>query len=207
MWDDVCGWARPRLALLAGGELAGADRRKVERHLIVCADCRSRLASLRESLGALHRLASHPPLSADAPSLWPALARQLREERRPASTASLWTRPAPWIGLSLAASVLVATASSSWLASHPSRRSPATVADSRPSPAPAAPASHRASRAVSEVNYTADAPVPRRPEPESLAQAPNPNPGRHGHGNGNGNGNHAPSAPPAGVRPPAEPTH
>jgi len=39
---------------MAGGELAGHDRRKTERHLIGCPDCRKHLDSLHAALGALH---------------------------------------------------------------------------------------------------------------------------------------------------------
>jgi anti-sigma factor RsiW len=105
MWDSTCRWARPRLALLAGGELTGDDRRKAERHLITCGDCRSRLGSLRESLGALQLVATESAPSPEAPSLWPALARQMREARHPEPTVFAF-RPM-WMGLGIAASALM----------------------------------------------------------------------------------------------------
>ena len=53
-----CRWVRDRLPLLSGGELIGADRRKVERHLIACAGCRRHERSLSDALGALQAAAS-----------------------------------------------------------------------------------------------------------------------------------------------------
>lgn len=78
-----CRWICDRLPLLAGGELTGADRRKVERHLIACPGCRLHRESLAGALGVLHTAAGHSPVGveAGAPSLWPALARQIREAR------------------------------------------------------------------------------------------------------------------------------
>src|SRR6478736_4011665 len=83
-----CRWVRDRLPLLAGGELMGADRRKVERHLIACAGCRQHERSLVGALGVLQAVAAQSPAAGadEAPSLWPALARQIRESRHePAS--------------------------------------------------------------------------------------------------------------------------
>jgi anti-sigma factor RsiW len=84
---QACRWVRDRLPLFEGGELTGTERRKVERHLIGCPDCRRCGASLAEALGALHAAAACASVSADAPTLWPALQRQIREarhQRRPA---------------------------------------------------------------------------------------------------------------------------
>ncbi len=52
MWikTDGCEWSLKRLPLLADDELIGADRRRVERHLIGCASCRERLESHRATL-------------------------------------------------------------------------------------------------------------------------------------------------------------
>jgi len=111
MWNNACRWARPRLALLAGGELVGDDRRKAERHLIVCGECRGRLESLRSAMGALGTL-SLVGVSAESPSLWPALARQIRESRHP-EPASFSFRPM-WMGLGIAASAVVALGVASW---------------------------------------------------------------------------------------------
>lgn len=105
--DSSCRWVERRLPLLAGGELLGHERRRAERHVIGCASCRGRLASHRESLDALRSAGLDDPVAPDSPSLWPALARQIRETRRPAPSwgfprAEAWT----WARLGLAAGVL-----------------------------------------------------------------------------------------------------
>jgi hypothetical protein len=108
-----CRWVRDRLPLLAGGELAGGDRRKVERHLLACPGCRERKASLVGALAALHAAAGHSPAGvgvgtgAEAPSLWPALARQIREARHeptPLAFPSLFSGPREWVEMSLSMS-------------------------------------------------------------------------------------------------------
>lgn len=203
MWDDACRWARPRLPLMAGGELAGHDRRKAERHLIGCPDCRKHLDSLHEALGALHALASAPAPAAEAPSLWPALARQIRETRRPAPSfwATLGLRPVGWLGAALAASLLVVVvAAGSWSLAHYYRgQKPqmASLPNSRPRPAVV----HRAPAApeVRETVRVAEASATSRPEAESVAQAaPSPakTPARRGA-----------NTPAVVNRPPSEPTH
>ncbi len=123
MWNDSCRWARERLPLLAGGELAGTDRRRTERHLIGCADCRGRLASMNTSLDVLRAAAAQPSISRDAPSLWPALARQIRESRRP--EPSFWSqfeiRPfaSGWVPAGIAAGLLLAGGLvASWASSY-----------------------------------------------------------------------------------------
>jgi anti-sigma factor RsiW len=78
-----CRWVRARLPLLAGDELAGSERRRVERHLLGCSDCRQRRVVLTNALDVLHAAAAQSPVEPEAPSLWPALARQIRESRRP----------------------------------------------------------------------------------------------------------------------------
>jgi hypothetical protein len=52
-----CGWEE-RVALYAGGDLASAD---VERHLAECANCRSLLSGVRETM-ALAQAAHHEPI-------------------------------------------------------------------------------------------------------------------------------------------------
>jgi anti-sigma factor RsiW len=111
MWKIACRWARPRLALLAGGELTGIERRRAERHLITCGECRTRMESLQETIGALGLLRAEVA-TADAPSLWPAVARQIQESRHPQSTIS-FARPM-WIGLGIAASALAIVGVTSW---------------------------------------------------------------------------------------------
>ena len=91
-----CRWFVRRLPLLSGGDLTGTERRKVERHLIACPDCRLRHAALAGALDVLHAAAVvvPAPVSSPPPSLWPALQRQIREERH-ASRALVWG-PASW---------------------------------------------------------------------------------------------------------------
>src|SRR5207302_275831 len=102
-------WVRTRLPLLAGGELVGLERRRVERHLIGCPGCRQRHQALREALGILREAASHAPARLDTPSLWPALARQIRESRRPSPTwTPAWPRAWAWPVLGIASGLLVA---------------------------------------------------------------------------------------------------
>jgi anti-sigma factor RsiW len=114
MGSPRCNWVRDRLALWVGDDLRGPDRRRVERHLIGCPHCREYRASLVQALEALRTAASSAPARADAPSLWPALARQIREERRPVPTPLLsfalsWlrvnSRPALGLGLGLLVAV------------------------------------------------------------------------------------------------------
>ncbi len=72
MGHDSCRWTQPRLALLAGGELTGDDRRRVERHVITCGSCRHELESLTQSVALLHLAGDlGQEESAGAPSLWP----------------------------------------------------------------------------------------------------------------------------------------
>jgi anti-sigma factor RsiW len=89
-----CRWVRPRLALLAGDaegrDLRWDDRRHVERHLIGCPSCRTERESLATAVAALHETAA-VPMKADAPSIWPALERQIRASRH--------ARPNPWASL------------------------------------------------------------------------------------------------------------
>lgn len=114
LWYSPCRWTRARLPLLAGGDLIGAERRQVERHLIGCPSCRARLAEHRQALDVLATVAQVRPERPNAPSLWPALARQLREERHPVARTFAWGLGNGWswtlptAGLALAASALVA---------------------------------------------------------------------------------------------------
>jgi anti-sigma factor RsiW len=107
MSRNGCKSTRLRLPLLAGGELLGNDRREVERHVIGCNDCRHHLESLRKSLQVLHIAAESVPVRPDAPSLWPALSRQIRESRRPvpASWASRFAWPIAGMAATLALAV------------------------------------------------------------------------------------------------------
>jgi hypothetical protein len=78
--DHLCRWVRPRLPLLAGGELGVDDRRTVERHLIGCSGCRDRKAASTRALTALRSFAQEAPAPA-GPSIWPSLAAEIRRSR------------------------------------------------------------------------------------------------------------------------------
>jgi anti-sigma factor RsiW len=120
-----CQWVHDRLPLLVGDELCGLDRRRVERHLIGCPQCRQHQAALGQTLEALRTVAATSPVLPDAPSLWPALARQIRESRRPVPTpafafpfqlpfasALAWPRANPWPALGLGLGLLAAIGAS-----------------------------------------------------------------------------------------------
>src|SRR4051812_18082382 len=99
MGNPRCKWIRERLPLLTGDELVGLDRRRVERHLIGCPECRQHRVALANALEILHTASAYSPVSPEAPSLWPALARQIRESRRPAPTpvfSIAWPRWGWW---------------------------------------------------------------------------------------------------------------
>lgn len=97
MWIKSCLWIRARLPLLAGGDSLGIDRRVVERHLLRCAGCRRRLEALQVSQEVLQAVADADvdPKQAEAPSLWPALAQQIRESRHPRVRAA-WSFESRW---------------------------------------------------------------------------------------------------------------
>jgi anti-sigma factor RsiW len=108
MGNDRCRWVRHRLPLLAGGELGVEDRRRVERHMIGCPDCRDRREGSESALSALRAASGISPARADAPSIWPALSRQIRESRHGSSRSSFfqlaWPRfdSALWPAMGLA---------------------------------------------------------------------------------------------------------
>jgi len=83
MRNPRCRWVRDRLPLLAGDDLVGPDRRRVESHLIGCPGCRRHRVALGHAMRALETASASSPARPDAPSLWPDLARQIRESRRP----------------------------------------------------------------------------------------------------------------------------
>jgi anti-sigma factor RsiW len=102
----------------------------VERHLIGCPGCRHHLESLRDAVEVLHEAAAAEIVT--APTLWPALERQIRESRRPAPSA--WPRRLLWSGAAVAASVLVALAVH--VARRPVSRTHPTVAATAPATPP-----------------------------------------------------------------------
>jgi predicted anti-sigma-YlaC factor YlaD len=122
MGNPRCYWVRDRLPLTVGDDLRGLDRRLVERHLIGCPQCRQHQAALGQALETLRTVAATTPTTPDAPSLWPALARQIRESRRPSPAPTFavpsplalvvsWLRLNPWpalgVGLALFAAATV----------------------------------------------------------------------------------------------------
>jgi anti-sigma factor RsiW len=112
MGNLQCKWVRDRLPLQAGDELRGMDLRRVERHLIGCLKCRQHRMSLDQTVRILHTVAAQPLVPADAPSLWPELARQIRHSRLPAQAPVFtWSRrfglwPAFGLGLGLVAAAI-----------------------------------------------------------------------------------------------------
>jgi anti-sigma factor RsiW len=113
MANPNCRWVRDRLPLLVGDELLVVDRRRVERHLIGCPECRQRRTALGLALETLHVAAAESPTQTEAPSLWPAVARQIRESRRPAAgpfPAWPWFNMRPALGFSLGFGLLAAVA-------------------------------------------------------------------------------------------------
>jgi hypothetical protein len=119
MGHPRCHWVRDRLPLLVGDDLRGMDRRRVERHLIGCPQCRQHQAALGQSLEILRTAAATSLAESDAPSLWPALARQIRESRRPTPKPALafpsplpllssWLRLNPRLAFGLGLALLAA---------------------------------------------------------------------------------------------------
>lgn len=156
MGNPHCKWVRDRLPLLAGEELFGMERRRVERHLIGCAQCRAHRAALGSALEALHAASGELPAQPDAPSLWPALARQIQESRH-AAPPSPWAFALTWPRLGLAAGLLAALgmtaaarrqgADARAQIAAATRPLPVLAARPLPVPAPPAPAPERVAQA------------------------------------------------------------
>jgi hypothetical protein len=170
--DHRCRWVCPRLPLLAGGELGVEERRKVERHLIGCPDCRARRDASTGALDALRLLGEESPSTVDAPSLWPSLARQIRQSRHAAPRPSWWEVPMPrsWaaatlatgLGAVLAASIARPIADRDEVAPAPISATQVPPVELGPEPeAPAPPTATLVSR----------------PRPGALPEAPPPRPG------------------------------
>jgi hypothetical protein len=101
-----CIWVHHRLALFVGDDLSSSETQQVTNHLEVCAACRRKEMSLRQSHDALLllRVTNSEPRETSMPSLWPALQN---------AVTSLQAKPAPersWLPISavLAASVAIA---------------------------------------------------------------------------------------------------
>ena len=98
-----CDWVGRRLSLFVGGELPSAERRVVERHLIVCEQCRTCETSRQRAFEALKTAAGIAPASLlehDAPlvSLWPNLARQIQDSKHaPVPRALSWEGVTFWL--------------------------------------------------------------------------------------------------------------
>lgn len=176
-----CRWVRARLPLLAGRELVGFERRRVERHLIGCPDCRRRRGLLSDALDVLHAAGAESPVGPDSPSLWPALALQIRESRRPVSSPDFASLPFSFGGLRLGPALLglglglAALVAIGWgVAAHQPRIDPGVnqiAHNTRPvAPKPSAPApSPRASATSRAVPIrTVAAPVVESPPPRSI---------------------------------------
>lgn len=170
MGNPRCNWVRDRLPLLAGDELGMADRRRVERHLIGCPKCREHRLALSNALEVLHLASESLPGGAEgaSASLWPAVARQIRESRRAEAAPLLsWPRfglrPAFAMGLGLCCCVAIGVVVAARLRTSPAPSAAALSA--RPSvPVVEAPAPVAAAEpAVAEVEPPpppADTPVP-----------------------------------------------
>ena len=87
MTANRCRWVRHRLALFAGdsggSDLRPDDRRLVERHLLGCAPCRAERDSLTSAISVLQAASIVAPTSYNAPSIWPAVSRQIHRSRHP----------------------------------------------------------------------------------------------------------------------------
>jgi anti-sigma factor RsiW len=112
---------------LVDGPLDASAQRALDEHLAGCPACRALLADLRD----IRRVAGRLPDYTPRPEVWAGIARRLEPE--------LAARPRPfWTGarvaLAMAATLLVAVASSVWLL-----RGPAPAATGAAATAPAAP--------------------------------------------------------------------
>jgi len=135
--NHQCRWVRHRLPLLAGGELGIEERRRVERHLIGCLGCRDHRDASSEALAALRSFAEEAPTRLDAPSLWPALASQIRESRHVATRPPWWeiSLTRPWLAFSVVVGIGVVLASG--FRRPPVQEEVASIPAPAPAPAPA----------------------------------------------------------------------
>jgi anti-sigma factor RsiW len=151
-----CRWFVARLPLLVGDDLLGPERRVVQRHLVTCDACRARLERLRVSQTALHLVAARPldavPGGAQpGGSLWPELARQIREGRAPRPAGRpRWLAPVAGLAAALLVMALLGFAAARRL-----ERNRPTVAQS------GAPAGARG-KSIRTVSIVRPAPPARR---------------------------------------------
>lgn len=75
-------WTPGHLSAYVDGELGPAWRRRLERHVSECAECRLLLAGLRETLDGLHRLPASPD-STQPSQIVAAVRLRLREPPAP----------------------------------------------------------------------------------------------------------------------------
>jgi anti-sigma factor RsiW len=75
-------WAPRRMSAYLDGELAVMPRSRMERHARECPECRRLLAGLRQTMAALHRLAS-PDGGADPVQVAASVRLRLGEPPRP----------------------------------------------------------------------------------------------------------------------------
>jgi len=102
--DAGCDWVRARLPLWVGdrdvrtdgngdgGDLSLREHQRIERHLDHCATCCRHRSNLERALETLAAAAADLPVEPQAPSLWPALKRQIEGCHQPAP--SRWIRVA-----------------------------------------------------------------------------------------------------------------
>jgi anti-sigma factor RsiW len=75
-------WAHWHMSDYLDGELPSSRRRRMQRHVKECRECRRLLAVLRRMLGALHRLPA-PVGGADALQIAASVRLRLGEPQRP----------------------------------------------------------------------------------------------------------------------------
>ena len=110
--EPECGRYSALIGDLVDGPIEASAQRELDEHLAVCPACRAVLADLRDIRGVAGRLPDYTP----RPEVWSGIARRLETE--------LASRPRPfWTGarvaLAMAATLLVAVASSMWLMRGP----------------------------------------------------------------------------------------
>jgi anti-sigma factor RsiW len=155
--------------LWVSDDLIGADRRRVERHLIVCPECRRHERALAASLRVLRRTSAQSPVSDSAPSLWPSLARQIRESRHTPQTSPVFAalRPllGPWPLLGLSMGLFVAAALTLGIFHQLAQTRALISTNARPSrPATTTPSEASSSQPFAQNEATADSSSGTRPE-------------------------------------------